>query len=134
MRPETGCKRNRIVTVAIKMFDQLLISDDSCLLEPIHAFVDLNIDIAIRINEGIDHVECSDFWRKVLGMNAHILGTCHRCGREKSFKSIIMKRAPRWASEMVLLSRSFVSNKDVVGEEVSWGQSNRSPPNVRRIR
>ena len=57
MSPETGCKRNRIVTVAIKKFDQLLISNDSCLLDPIHAFVDLNIYIAIRINEGINHVE-----------------------------------------------------------------------------
>ena len=86
VRPKTDCKRNRIVTVAIEMFDQFLISDDSSLLETIHAFVDLNINIAIRINEGIYHVECSDFWRKLLGMNAHILGTCHGCGEEEVFQ------------------------------------------------
>ena len=51
MRPKTGCERNEIVTVSIKMFDQLLIGNDGCLLKTIHAFVDLNIDIPIRINE-----------------------------------------------------------------------------------
>ena len=77
------------------MFDQLLISDDSCLLELIHAFVDLNIDIAIRINEGIDHVESSDFWRKVLGMNAHVLRTRHRCGEEEVFQVHSHKTIPQ---------------------------------------
>ena len=41
--------------------------------------------------------------------------------REKSFKSAGMKRAPFFASEMVLLMSSFVPSKLVAGEPESKG-------------
>ena len=39
--------------------------------------------------------------------------------KKKSFRSADMKRAPRWASEMVLLRVSLVSTKDAAGEPAS---------------
>ena len=72
--------------MSIEMFNQLLIGNHGCLLETIHPFVDISIDITIGINERINLVLCFDFWRKVIGMDEHVLRTCHRCGEEEIFQ------------------------------------------------
>ena len=53
--------------------------------------------------------------------------------KKKFTMSAVMKRAPLFASEMVLLSRTLSSRRFEAGDPVSSGHSRRSPPTVIRI-
>ena len=54
--------------------------------------------------------------------------------RKWYFTSIEMKRAPLYASEIVLLRMSLVSKRSHVGEPTSSSYGRRSPPTVVLIR
>ena len=43
------------------MRNKLLISNDSCLFEAIHAFCDIDVNISILGDNSINPIECSNF-------------------------------------------------------------------------
>ena len=53
--------------------NKLLIGDDGCLFQSVHAFVGIDVDISIFGNKYFDLIKCYNIWWEIFRVDSHII-------------------------------------------------------------
>ena len=105
----------------------------SCLFEAIHSFVDLNVNIALRVNKVVEVVLLNSFGGKEADVDLHEFRFLEGVVFEvEVLISSVANRAP--GVDMTLLKNVFIVGSEAQSVLVFSLQWRRLPPTVRRVR